>query len=237
MGRAVSERERALLQMRGIPSHTPAEPIRAHILRLRGYGMTDAMIARAAGIANQTVANIRTGEFVTVRIRHAAAVMRVTHTPDASQAYVLSVGAVRRVQALRASGWPMDQIASRVGVAAETLYQNCTRPTITYARWRQVVDVYEELSATPGGNKQAADHARRRRWYLPMEWHGYDIDDPRVTPKRARRDARAAAAAARLERVELIHELTRAGVSAAEIAERVGVDKRTVVRFRSKVAA
>jgi hypothetical protein len=70
-----------------------------------------------------------------------------------------------------------------------------------------------------------------------MEWHGYDIDDPRVTPPRARRNARAAAAAARVERIELIQELTRAGVSAAEIAERVGVDKRTVVRFRSKVAA
>lgn len=237
MGRERSIRERQLLELRGIPSHTPAEPIRAHVLRLKGLGLTDAMIARAAGVTETMIDKLHAGERATVRIRHAAAIMKVTHRPHPRQACVPVVGARRRLQALQAAGYSLREVAEHTSYSGEALHKSCQNPTVTYRKWVEIRDAYEKLSATPGPNRRAAANAARQKWPLPMEWEGYDIDDPRVKPRRARRTTSDEFRAKLADRKERVQELTGQGFSSHEIADFLGVSYRTVERDRAENAA
>jgi transposase len=163
--------------------------------------------------------------------------MKVNHHPHPHQVYVLAIGARRRLQALRASGYSIPEIAEHTESSGDSLYSSTRRPTITLRRWLEVRQVYALLSATPGKNTKAARMAAEKGWPLPMEWEGYDIDDPRVTPKETRRKGGDTARARRVELVERVQELTERGETAKRIAERLGVHERTVVRYRSEVAA
>lgn len=89
-----------------------------------------------------------------------------------------------------------------------------------------------------------------------MEWEGYDIDDPRVTPPRAVRrtgtesksaqlvdevlvqrilDGRHEGTPPKLERDAAFRRLNDAGLSAVQIAERLKVSTKTVERLRAAV--
>jgi transcriptional regulator len=251
IGRVEADRRRALLALRGIPAAVPAEPIRRHIHALNDLGVNDGMIASAAGLPVQTIKYIVEAESQTTRIHLAAAIRSVSHLPHPRQKRVLAVGARRRVQALRRLGWRESDIAEQIGITAATLHMCLLRSiTINRDRWQSIADLYEQISATPGPNTQAAQHATRQGWPAPLDWEGLDIDDPRVAPSGVEFADEVdevlverilagtwAGEISRTERRAAYERLEARGATAAEIAERLNTTKRTVVRYRAASVA
>ncbi|MGC0365050.1 transcriptional regulator with XRE-family HTH domain [Rhodococcus sp. 27YEA15] len=259
-GREATRRRGRLRQIQGIPARVPTARVQAHVQELRAAGMSGMMIANAAGVSKQTVTFIEDGTYEWVLFDRANAILGVSVHPHPAQANVLSAGAVRRLQALRALGFTVPELADRLGTKRQNLLESFRRPTCTYARWVAVRDLYDELSSTPVGQLIGSPHARARAlaarsgFLLPMEWEGYDIDDPRVTPPRtalgksARMkptgpldevlvqrllEGRHVGRAPKREQYEAVILLTAKGLSAAAIATRLGISDRTVTRLRA----
>lgn len=228
-------RNRAVLAERGIPTHVPSAPVRQRIAELEAMGMTSTMIACAAGVVPTTVNFIRSGEWSTTRVKIAAAIMSVNHLPHPAQRHVLAIGCVRRIEALMAMGWKLEELDSLCGVSRGVISNTRRQSAVTYSRWVQIRDLYDRLSATPGTSVITQKRARAAGFVLPMEWEGYDIDDPRVHPPRSARSPRTKARDAAADLRERVKALTEAHASADEIASRTGVSSRTVIRIRSEI--
>jgi DNA-directed RNA polymerase specialized sigma24 family protein len=111
--------------------------------------------------------------------------------------------------------------------------------------------LYNELSMTPGPSPRSRRLAKAKGWPPPLAFDDETIDDPDVQPNRGwgavaepidevavlralrSRDTRLRP----VERAEVVRRLTDAGMSATEIAARLGIAPRSVQRIRSKVAA
>jgi lambda repressor-like predicted transcriptional regulator len=238
-------RKRARYEMatrfRGLPGHIPLEPVRAHVDTLHGMGLPLASIARDAGCTPATVRNIHCGVWAKVRTRHALAIKSVTHHPNPRQQVVLAIGAVRRAQALHAIGWTWRALAEHTpGVTAGAI-ATMTRPghertLCAWETWAVIRDAYEKLSGTPGPEgvsaMKARNAAKRRKWLPPLNWEDLDIDDPRVRQKRSGPPSGNGAAERRAARRRTVARLSQSGLSAEEIAARMRVSSRTIVRDR-----
>lgn len=217
-------------QSQGPGRTTPARAV-AHIEFLTSMGLSLHSIARDAGIHSDTIYRLHTWTKLSESITRA--ILAVDWHPNARQETVLAVGAARRLQALNVIGWSFAELANRIGVSLSRAHLIATRnqTTIIWSHWKNIHDLYETLSGTPGPSKRAAAGARRRGWPAPLDWEGHDIDDPRVIvqaqpwkPKSAKEIA--------AERALVVAELTAKGLSAKEVADRVGVTPRQVVRDR-----
>ncbi len=221
--------------------YVPSEILRAHIDTLNGMGLPLASIARDAECTPGCVRNIHRGIWDTTSIRHAAAIKGVTHHPSPRQQIVLAVGAVRRAQALHAIGWTWQLIAEHTpgvtaGAIATMTRAGHERTICAWATWTTMHAAYETLSGTPApesvGATKARNAARTRSWPPPLDWEDLDIDDPRVTVSPSGVETRTGLRERADARRQEVARLTRAGFSADEIAVRVGVTKRQVVRDR-----
>lgn len=227
----------------GQPVLVDPAPTRAHVLDLMAYNMSAYSIARDAGVSDEVVYRLINNAHDRIRIRHAEALQAVTCHPNPRQVRVLSIGAARRLRALAAIGWSWRAIANRTGLNESSLstVANDGRTTITWEMWRTIRDAYETLSGTPATGPVASrmrSNATTKAWAAPLDLEDHDIDDPRVIvaaqpwkPKTAREIA--------AERALVVAELTAKGLSAKEVADRVGITPRQVVRDRgaSAVAA
>lgn len=215
-------------------------PTRAHVLDLMAQNMTVYSIARDAGLSDTAVSKLINNEHDRIRIRHAEALQAVTCHPNPRQVRVLSIGAARRLRALAAIGWSWIAIANRTGLNQSSLstIANDGRTTITWDMWCTIRDAYETLSGTPATGPVASRmrrNAMTKAWAAPLDLEGHDIDDPRINvtadpwkPKTAREIA--------AERALVVAELTAKGLSAKEVAQRVGITPRQVVRDRGATA-
>lgn len=177
------QKRRHILAQRGVVvTAVDAHIVQAHVNKLCGYGMNYSMIAAAAGCSHMAVNEIACGERTYVQRHTADRLLAVTPHPHPHQRYVLAVGAVRRIRALQAIGWSLGAIAEEAGDKRELIAKVGSHPRITYARWRQIADVYERLSAHPGSDKRARTWAEKRSWASPMAWEGIDIDHPDSGP-------------------------------------------------------
>ena len=230
----------------GMPGYVPSEPISAHITALHDMGLPLASIARDAGVTREPFRLIYHRTWDTVRVRQAAAIKAVTHHPNPRQQIVLAVGAVRRLRALHAISWMWKDIAAHTpGVSASSI-ATLARPgherTIcSWETWAAIRDTYDALSGTPApesiGAMRAKNAAADRRWPPPLDWEDHDIDDPRVTVKPSGRETRTGMDERAEWRRRDVARLTRVGFSADEIAVRLNVSQRQVVRDRAANAA
>ncbi|MGW2095757.1 helix-turn-helix domain-containing protein [Promicromonospora sukumoe] len=225
-GRIRRERLRAA----GLTVMVDAEPIRDHITRLVEAGVTENAIAHQCGISRQAISLIRRGHTRQVRRSTADKLLAVTHRPHPTQRLVPAIGALRRLRALQAIGWTTTQLGDRLGMLQTHVAQIQHRDLIAGGRWRQIADLYERLSATPGSSSITRQRAAAKGWLLPMEWEGYDIDDPRVVPPRSARTAKPSRAGSRQDRLELVGALLVEGVSRSEMAARLGMSVRQIER-------
>ncbi|WP_295694431.1 hypothetical protein, partial [Lapillicoccus sp.] len=137
------------------------------------------------------------------------------------------------------------------------------RDRISARAWRQVRQVYDRLSMTPGPSPTARARAAARGYAPPLAWDDDTIDDPRALPDlgdhpthpldpvdvdqvAVDRVVSAAASVAtegkcdtriRLTRDEVtaaVRTLTARGASDREVATAVGVSSRTVLRIREQ---
>ncbi|OXR39822.1 hypothetical protein B7C42_08110 [Nocardia cerradoensis] len=236
------KRGRAQLAAAGVPGFMPVERVQTHIAGLLELRLPIASIARDAGVTKKTVLNIHHGAYETVRTRIAVPILRVDFHPNERQGNVLAVGAVRRLRALHALGWTWGRIAARTpGVSQTTISQLARSGTdtvlIAWDTWHAIHTAWEELSGTPateGRFELARQHARKELWAPPLDWEDLDIDDPRVTVT----PSGAASGIGLRERADdrrrEVARLTGIGLSAEEIAVRLGITKRHVVRYRQE---
>ncbi|WP_280505791.1 helix-turn-helix domain-containing protein [Nocardia farcinica] len=230
-------RKHAKYEMRttlaGLPGYVPSAPVREHVHLLHDdFGLPLASIARDAQVHYSCIQNINLGVSETTRIRHARAIMAVTHTPNQRQQIVLAIGAARRLHALQAIGWTFPAIANEMGYARDALYRISRYRFTAWETWAAVHDVYEKLSGTPcttGRHRLARNLAERDGHPAPLDWEGLDIDDPRVmaVPSRTTVPSRAERTAALRETVA---ELRAEGLAPVQIGQRMGLHPRTIER-------
>lgn len=128
---------------------------------------------------------------------------------------VSSIGALRRVRALAAMGWPMIVIAAEAGVGyGGTFNRLSQRPLITRAYHDRLAAAYDRLQAIPGPSEKARRYAASQGWAPTFAWDE-NIDDPEAVP-----DFGAPAHSLDLDEWWF---LVQAGESPERAAERCGV--------------
>ncbi|MGW5514650.1 hypothetical protein [Nocardia africana] len=220
----------------------PVERVQTHIAGLLELRLPITSIARDAGVTKKTVLNVHHGVHDTVRTRVAVAILRVDFHPNERQGNVLAIGAVRRLRALQALGWTWGRIAARTpGVSQTTISQLARAGTdsvlIAWDTWHAIHTAWEELSGTPateGRHELARQNARNCLWAPPLDWEDVDIDDPRVTVTPSGAASGTGLRERADERRREVARLTGIGLSADEIAVRLGITKRHVVRYRQE---
>lgn len=168
------------------------------------YGMSDRMIGEQAGVPHSLPSKVRRGKIKTMRRDSFEKVMslrperpKVTWSEKRGKVgagpYVDSTGTIRRMQALRADGFPGWLLGDRLGVSYEAVAQLATRQreVVLESTRLAVAKLYEELDGkTPGdfgvGSPQAGKCATyaRRAGYAPRScWDPDTIDDPEAEPE------------------------------------------------------
>jgi hypothetical protein len=96
-----------------------------------------------------------------------------------------STGFRRRVRALQAIGWSINQIAIRLGVPRGALSAKLVNGTRVYkATNERMIAVYDELSMTAGPEIRSVRAAAKHGWAPPLAWDEGAIDDPDAEPNR-----------------------------------------------------
>jgi hypothetical protein len=147
------------------------------------------------------------------------------------------------LQALVAIGWPLVRLGEHIDGVSPTYVarllgsdqvhtHTADAVKVTYLRLWDADPLHHGI--TLAAVNRAKKGAARKGWLPPMAWDG-DLDDPDATacaaprPCKGDEDERHAERAALKEDVRL---LTVRGYTCVQIAERVGLAERTVVRWR-----
>lgn len=160
---------------------------------------------------------------------------------------VPGTGTTRRLQALAAVGWDAHDVALRMGRTHQWVSLLRRRDDrLVFATTADAVRaVYDILCMAPGKSTTARRLAAREGWPSPLAWD--DIDDPNATPDLGastdigidtvavdRAIAGDAVTLTHAERVEAVRIAAAREHSDAEIAHRLRVNVRTVLRIRTR---
>lgn len=220
-----------------------AAVVRAHIEALREQGVTLRRIAAVSGVTRPTLYALMVGQPSkglppTRRVTHGVArrVLAVTvrdaalPVPDldtlSDLARVNAVGPRRRVHALVALGWSLQQCADRLGIARRQLQDVLLVGDQVSARTaRAIRDLYDALcwEAPPADTRwqrsavtRSKAMARAKGWPPPLAWDDDTIDDPAAGPD-------LGAAPRSLVDLDDDEYLRTIGVPDEDIAARMGV--------------
>lgn len=231
------QRERRRQQREGQPALVDAGPVRAHLLRLQAAGISTYRVALAAGIDDWTVRAFMPSSTGRRARKHrtspdiAAKILSVG-METATSGSVDGTGTRRRIQALAANGWPLRQLSGHLGVNA-TYVGDLIRRTeqgqpVLAATAEKAARAYDGLKdARPlrhGIDPRAANRIRAvaaaKKWAPPSYWASRMdvIDDP---------DFEVMYGLTRREQIaqDANWIMTTVGLSRAETAARLGVDK------------
>lgn len=102
-------------------------------------------------------------------------------------AYLPVAGTQRRLRALAAIGWPVKELAPMIGTSPRQMdhYRCGRKPRIHREAAKQIADLYERLSATPGPSELSRTRAKAAGWAPPLAWDDDAIDDPAAQPVEA----------------------------------------------------
>lgn len=97
--------------------------------------------------------------------------------------YLPTLGARRRVEALRVLGWPVEAIAREAGWTGGeyTLKVAISGERMKATSFLRIADAYERLSAKRGPSRFSATRAKNLGFAPPLAWD--DIDSPHEKPK------------------------------------------------------
>lgn len=172
--------------------------------KARLYGMSDSMIAEQTGVSSTLPSKVRRGA---IRTMHRDTLERlsklhperpaVSFAPVRGKvgggAYTGSTGTIRRVQALRADGFPGRILGERLGVSYEAVSQlsRSSRGRVLETTRLSVAGLYEELDGHQPEEFGVTAYAigkcktyARRAGYAPRScWDSDTIDDPEAIPE------------------------------------------------------
>lgn len=237
-----------------------AEPVRAHVDKLRAAGMGVRTMEAVTGVSRMTISGIvwgRPGEKPSARVTEHTALILLSLRPDlellADGARFDGRGTRRRLQALARCGWTTTAIARRVDVSPHVLAPLYTSKRVIARSARLVVTIYDALwdkqppLSTPTERAMAArtrDRAKRLHWHGPLAWDDIDTDPTPITAPRVNEpDDVAVEAAIAGHRVHLTPADRRAAVrilhdrrySDGLIADTLHCDAKTVGRIRDEL--
>lgn len=161
------------------------EAARGHIRDLLAAGWTLTAIARAAGIADETVFGIHRG--ARQRITAATEERLALVSPRARIGMTPAAGTTRRLQALAVAGHALRPIAAATGLDYVTLHAlRAGRTGHVHPRTaRAVAAIYPRLLAarpTGRGPSRVRALAGREGWQPASAWTRYTLDDPGARP-------------------------------------------------------
>ena len=249
-------RARQALLEQGLPtsSKVPVRPVQEHITDLLVAGIPRATTAAMARVTTETLFDIESAS-PTHKIYPATAnkILAVDADLDfvPGHLFVTARGVQRRIRALAARGWSVEEIARRLEWS-DARRENIYKVERVRAWVHQTLSaLYEEIwNAEPPATTLAEcavrdrtiRRARQMGWAPPMAWDDIDADeapdaveaDPdlidEVAVELALRGHGVPLSEA--ERQVVIEKGTELGMSAEELAERVHRCSRTVQRLR-----
>ena len=174
---------RERLQALGVTTFQhPAEPVRAHVLRLAEIGWsTTAMAAIHGNISDASIAvlmrnNSQTVESKTNLLLQLKYTLRVPDSvPDT--AWVPSLGAVRREQALLALGWTHAAIRAAMEDLCGYSVPRCFGTQVNARKWRAYDAAYRALQGTVGPSERTRQRAVALGYAPPLAWDNIDAPD------------------------------------------------------------
>lgn len=184
-------RSRALAAGRWNPNRVDTTEALARVDALVAMGMCMLHIRRRAGIPQTTFHTFTTGRPCWTRGEVVEGVLSVPVPARVAdwiclaqgQELVPAVGAVRRLHALIAAGWPAAELARRMGFYPSEITQMLhSRTRIRASRHRQIAALFDTLQFEPGPSEVARKRGRANRWPLPMQWDEDVIDEPDGRP-------------------------------------------------------
>ncbi|NUU23322.1 MAG: hypothetical protein HOV68_17695 [Streptomycetaceae bacterium] len=214
------ERGRAITAGQWQP-HVDAEPVREHLRMLATHGITLHRAAQIAGLNRNALHPLfhhegkqRHPRQHTVRTELAAKILAIDPAA-AGPAHVDPTGAVRRLQALIATGWPMRHLEPRLGLGHDVVHQTLKRAPhghlVLSTTATKIAEGYQRVKRQKPARHgvpapavtRARNYAAARHWPPPRYWDTFPdaIDDPHFAPE---------------------YGLTRADIDAAEAAWLMG---------------
>lgn len=159
-------------------------------------GMSYPAMERQLGVGRQLLADVHRGRKGTIRRVNYEAIIALEFIPTPDDgirhgARLNATGSVRRIDALRAKGYPKDYLAAYIGVQHQNL-----PPGVGGSKWiypamaTKVREMYEKLRetdprdlCTETGVRRAEMRAARLGLISPDCWDDDTIDDPDAFPE------------------------------------------------------
>lgn len=149
-------------------------------------------------------------------------------------------GTVRRMQALAAEGWGTPQIARASGLRSAHIYRLQTATPLDKPMLRTTAAkhaaMYEQLGALPPPTGPYAKRSRTRAaqhgWVPGLAWNNIDLDEqPSAAGQRGPKHGAKGGQPTDPHTIERIRELAAAGLSHAEIGQRIGKSRGSVSKI------
>lgn len=228
---------------------------RDRLLKLSQAGVPTRMLARASGLSDTAISAIVKGRRRQVQqatVGRVAALTLARIYSEQDHGHVPKIGAVRRIQASQALGWRHEDLFA-AGARDTARVVRAPGQLIDVRGWQGIHAVYERLSMVPGPSSLARAQATRRGYAPPLAWDEESIDHPDAMPNlglpeaasRDREDVDEVAVCRvadywgeanlqlpKVERSEAVRLLAARGSSDIQIADRLGISSRTVLRLR-----
>lgn len=168
-----------------LKKRVPAEPTRTHIQNLINAGATQTGISRQSGISDVTIRHILQQRSTTISGHTAEAIQAVTTPPKPAPKPAWPYR--RRLQALRAAGWRLNELHAITGLNPDTIVRICNYrwDTINPATAKAIEQAWQQCAHKP--IRPAPNRIKANAWALPMEWD--NIDDPDENPRPTQRVA------------------------------------------------
>lgn len=224
-----------------VPGMALVDDALSHIKALHEAGMPYKQMADLAELHPFTIQKMVNGRHKKILANTAAKLLAI-ELPTSLESRnatgrTSALGVTRRLQALFAAGWPLIRIAEMAGVDRDTVGELARgRPsnTVQVGTARRIDDVFRRLQMqTPEdctAVRAARSRARNRGWTaLPFMWNEDEIDDPAAKPHNPQRGKR-------VEWIDEYWELRDMGFNDSRIAERLGVQRDSLMARLRKVA-
>jgi len=238
----------------GISRYVDPGPSRERLRQLHEAHVPARTLARAAGLSDTAVREILDGSRTHVQRSTESRINRLSLSgiyAEQQTGHVPRIGAVRRLQALMAMGWSHDRLEAEGAPGSRNLMYR-EGHLISIGRWRQIREVYDRLSMTPGPSERTRRWAQALGYAPPLAWDDDTIDDPQAEPagvldhgpgapvvdlvaiRRTIASQSEATPVTRTEQVHVVTAMAARGATDTRIAEHLGLSERTILRIRQR---
>lgn len=238
------QKRHRLARRRGRTFTVPLAPVREHIALLLGSGWSQQQIARAVGVDGATIRwiRLRSGYYVNAHLGQRILSVRPENLLCASSGLVPTAGTLRRLQGLMVMGWSHAEMSARAGFDTTRVGR---QDALGVGHAQALAVVYDQLSMLRGPSETTRQRAARFGYLPPLAWDDETIDNPAAQPNLGggpsvddvaveRAASGEAVTLSTAEREEAVRRLNHRGLNDKQIATRLRISDRSVLRIRQR---